>query len=729
MKKKVLRNLPELNVSEDIRLMAASDTPKQVEWYGRKEDKYRYDIYMRVLVFGEIVKAAFFLARDIRLGGQKPIYEVFLDTKNRAFITWDVVHEKWRDAKLDCLDWPSWPRNENVYISEADNKMLVQALGVSEGGYKEILQFQRQIRAEQLERRHKKETDPWDEMMKRVPELPKDWKHWISRYGVRQNYVFYDYSRRVKQEGYCSWCRRMVPIKKPKHNAMGKCSRCGHDIQFKAIGRSGRFETRENYVYLLQRCTGGFVIRLFAVRRWYRKGKHETPEVTSREMRRVIYDENLRGSAFYYGLYKNLEYRWIQGSEMRNGCYSNYYWRDYKGLVYRKSLPALDKKELTRTGLVPFIRQSDKTDPEAYLAELKKKPYLEQVVKAGLTKLAEELCYKSKELDLSSSPDFAKRLGIDKARMTRLRKQNGGVDMLEWLRQEKKEGKVYPDEMIRYFLDHKITVDELQFISDRMSLVRIYHFLMRQEALSGRNSKELISTWKDYLTMSSRLQRDVSKEIFYKPKSLLEAHDEVVKLCKDKNLALQAAKLLEEYPDVETICRGIKEKYEYGDKKYRIVMPERIEEIIQDGQALRHCTSYSDIYFARIQRKESFIGFLRKADHPEVPFYTLEIEQDGTLRQKRTTGDKQDKDYQNAVGFIKKWQKVIQKRLTEEDRNLAKISAKLRVEEFQKLRADNTRIWHGHLKGKLLADVLEADLMEAVLCAEEGISQELKEAA
>ena len=36
MKKKVLRNLPELNVSEDIRLMAASDTPKQVEWYGRK---------------------------------------------------------------------------------------------------------------------------------------------------------------------------------------------------------------------------------------------------------------------------------------------------------------------------------------------------------------------------------------------------------------------------------------------------------------------------------------------------------------------------------------------------------------------------------------------------------------------------------------------------------------------------------------------------------------------
>ena len=34
--------------------------------------------------------------------------------------------------------------------------------------------------------------------------------------------------------------------------------------------------------------------------------------------------------------------------------------------------------------------------------------------------------------------------------------------------------------------------------------------------------------------------------------------------------------------------------------------------------------------------------------------------------------------------------------------------------EFKELRETKAKIWHGHLAGKLLVDVLEADLMEAV---------------
>lgn len=54
----------------------------------------------------------------------------------------------------------------------------------------------------------------------------------------------------------------------------------------------------------------------------------------------------------------------------------------------------------------------------------------------------------------------------------------------------------------------------------------------------------------------------------------------------------------------------------------------------------------------------------------------------------------------------------IQKRLTEEDRELAGISRGLRMEEFRELREEKKKVWHGKLAGKLLADVLEADLME-----------------
>ena len=147
---------------------------------------------------------------------------------------------------------------------------------------------------------------------------------------------------------------------------------------------------------------------------------------------------------------------------------------------------------------------------------------------------------------------------------------------------------------------------------------------------------------------------------------------------------------------------------------------EKAEDILYEGQALGHCANSSDIYYERIQNRESYIRFLRKAEEPDKPYYTLEVEPDGTIRQKRTVGDRQNKDLEDAMVFLRKWQEEIQKRLTLEDYRLAKESSRLRVEEFKKLREEKAKIWHGHLQGQLLADVLERDLMEAVRSAEMG---------
>lgn len=43
---------------------------------------------------------------------------------------------------------------------------------------------------------------------------------------------------------------------------------------------------------------------------------------------------------------------------------------------------------------------------------------------------------------------------------------------------------------------------------------------------------------------------------------------------------------MEKYPDVDEICQQIKEKYEYGDKDYMIIAPDRIEDIISEGHIL-----------------------------------------------------------------------------------------------------------------------------------------------
>ena len=206
---------------------------------------------------------------------------------------------------------------------------------------------------------------------------------------------------------------------------------------------------------------------------------------------------------------------------------------------------------------------------------------------------------------------------------------------------------------------------------------------------------------------------DIQQELISKPRDVRQAHDGLVRLCGGGDVTKRAGEIIQKYPDVDEILQSIKDKYDYMDGQYAVVVPTKIEDIIYEGRKLGHCLDKSDIYFDRIQRRESFIVFLRKAEVTEKPYYTLEIEPDGTARQKRTTGDRQDKDFQEAVSFIKKWQREVRKRLSREDKELAAQSAVLREKEFEELRENQTKVWHGALAGKLLADVLEADLMIA----------------
>ena len=75
-------------------------------------------------------------------------------------------------------------------------------------GASAILQFQRDVRDEQLEQRHRLETDPWDKDMEQVPELPKDWSRWVDKVAIRQNYIYYHYKKGGAKTGYCTYCEK-----------------------------------------------------------------------------------------------------------------------------------------------------------------------------------------------------------------------------------------------------------------------------------------------------------------------------------------------------------------------------------------------------------------------------------------------------------------------------------------------------------------------------------------
>nr|WP_325221435.1 PcfJ domain-containing protein [uncultured Oscillibacter sp.] len=706
--------------------VAKQDTPKKVKfntyWGPREEIRRKYWLYMRSCIENGILKVSLFYPDNLRVNGRQPSYEVYIDRNAGRFITYDRINNKWSKAKVDRLEWPRMPHTFDVWVSNADSKMVASYLNsIDEKGYKAILSYQKKLREEARIRQYQKETNAWDADMALTPALPKDWDRWVSKVGIPQNYIFYEYRSGGARTGYCTYCEKDVPIKgKPLHNKTGRCPCCRHEITYKAIGKLGwRTDTEEVCIYLIQPRPDGFVVREFWAGKRYLKENLKTPKIYCVEHWRTIYTTDLVRRFYYWGTYKQFSTRWIAGSPsyspMGANCIYNTH-GDKPGRVYGKTLPHLNPI-LKHTGLLEWIYGHHMiANPDSYFKVRKQIPQLEQMWKAELFRLADECeCNSDCMYDLMKAPQstsLSKALGLDKQRLERLRRSNGGTDLLYWLQIEKQGGKPIPDEVLNWFCKQDISRDCLDFIWDKMTAVQIYNYLRRQVEESQEPIQQVLTTWRDYLSMAERLGIDTSDEIIYRVKLLRQRHDELVLRCKQMDKKKQAAEVLKHFPKVDRICQAIKAKYEYANEEYIVIAPNGVLDIIVEGDILCHCLRGADRYWDRIQTHESYILFLRRASNPDMPYYTLEIEPDGTIRQKRTKFDRQEPDIEDAKKFLVEWQRVVAKRLNKDDRKKAAASRVLREQEFDQMRRDNVIIYTGDLAGQRLVDVLTADLME-----------------
>ena len=729
MIKKELLRMRQLRATPKMIAAAKNDIPRKVTvntyWSPHAKTWGEYQLYLRCCVKGNILKVALYYPDNLQVKGCLPSYEVYVDRTAQRFITYNCINGKWLSAKLDRLNWPHYvPEPPRTYMPAAEAKAVADYFGYSDKeGYEALLAYQKELREEARIRRHKKQTDLWDKDLALTPVLPKDWDHWVDKVGIPQNYIFYEYQRGGAKTGYCTYCEKDVPIKgMPRHNKRSRCPCCRHEVTYKATGRLGRrLDTEEVCVYLIQNRPDGFVVREFWASRRYLKTDYKNPRVSCVERWRVIYDHNMAARTYYWGSYKQLCIRWIAGEPSYSwmGYNSIYCYHGYEdGRVYGKTLPHLAKGILKRTGLADWIYAHGLvTNPDKYMSLYRKLPQFEQIWKANLPKLTEECWSNYRCMDglikRPLSSNLTKALGINKQELGRLRQHNGGCFLLRWLQWENRNGKSIPDEVLQWFHSHNISAAQLDFIWDKMNPVQVYHYLQRQSESSHEPIHQVIITWQDYLSMAAGFHLDVSNEIVFRPSKLRQRHNELVLRCKKIDKREQAAGILRKFPKVDHICQSIKAKYEHASEEYTIVVPTGALDIIVEGDILDHCLRGSDRYWDRIETHESYILFLRRTSAIDTPYYTLEIEPDGTVRQLRTFGDSQSGDIQEARNFLREWQTVVAKRLTKKDRQAAAVSRALREQEFEQMRRNNIIIFTGNLAGQRLVDVLTADLMEA----------------
>lgn len=702
---------------EELRRLRALPATKEMMEKGKKfkEVEVDYDLLVRVQNLNGYLKVAVFLPEWMRKDIKTPAYEIFINVAGEEWITRELDEQgkevRWLTAMAHNLtgqgNWSWYLNHEKIYA----NHDAMQTLGriplenkndTAKGMYRLCL-WQAQQREKDIARKEKREQAPWDADMELIPQIPKGFEEWMRKEAATRYYIIYEYDPKGQKVGFCSKCKRFVPISEPRHGKRTKCSHCKAEGTFRAHSRLQTLATGRYCAETIQKFNGGIVVRRFHQNQTYRGREYTTPEIYTHEYKRTMIFDNGIIKRYEWGVYKNKFARWIPTTEI---------YRNEEGMMlYKKNLCHLKKHSFLKQSAIDLWPELP-CGVAKYIELEKGNPAIEMLAKLGMFRLAKDIMNAryDKNLFNQNETEIAKLLKIDKNRLKRLKEMDGNIFSLRWLQYEKEANTIWPDEMIKDFGEALFVTSVFDFLHTPISFVKCHNYLKKQAAMMNETMKQTLTTWRDYINMADQLKMNTKCDQIARPKDLKYAHDEAILLKESKGLEKIAKEIEKKWPKVNEQLPKLK-KFEFTQGEYTIAAPKSVLDIVTEGTILKHCVHTCDYYFSRIQSDESYLFFLRHSAHPDMPWYTLEVEPSGNIRQKRTTGDNQNPDFQKAVPFLKKWQKHFQKQLTEDEKKLGEKADELRKENYKNLRKNGNKVWHGKLAGKLLADVLEADFM------------------
>jgi len=298
MKKKQLLKMRNFTVADKMVKVARED----------KENKYF--LFLQAAVENEILKVSIFPKKWILQGKQKPQFEIYISKSENDFITYEVEEDAWRTAKIDMLQF--YGEVYGVYRREsyeygACRKIVNDYLGTGKLGVKNaILEFQCNVRKENLKKKHRSELEQIDSVMGEVPDLPKDFFNWVEK-NCFEEYLMYE-KKGKKYKVYCTHCNKYVSVKdKPSHNTSSICPECKTPAIYKAWNKQ-KYLYQELSVGIIQRLKDdtAYVLRKFNFRvTRRRKMGWDYAEIYHWESKRVTLDERFRESEYFeYGEYK-----------------------------------------------------------------------------------------------------------------------------------------------------------------------------------------------------------------------------------------------------------------------------------------------------------------------------------------------------------------------------------------------------------------------------------------
>lgn len=466
-------------------------------------------------------------------------------------------------------------------------------------------------------------------ILKNMPPEPSAVEQWIRSECIYGRYLMYDGTRGVAT---CSHCGKKWPIKdqyKGKHGLPGRCPKCRSEVRTIAAGLGRRKLTEHFRILTFARKGKTVYARLWEV------------DVEFQEFGRAGIKKWL-SAVFVINKDEQHYYR-----HRPEAWYGDDYWEKPKKahlpnapkgmsyfpskyeitLTYRRNLKGIFRKTDCRYLEIPGVIELEAKNLLDYLILGMQYPAIELLAKAGFRNAVGDRIegYPRGMLNWRGRT-LQKILRLPRRHVRYLQSKNPTLREIKIFQDLTEEEKnkfpwAYVEHIARFY--YRSAEEIKKEISDHAPLIKTLQYLDDLQYVDNQESdfEDRLCQWKDYLRIGRELGMDFRRRKNLYPEDLTAAHDTVAAQWESEKNAVKEKKIKEQARN---------EEYTSGDLQ---IIPAVSQEMLnKESRVLNHCVkTYGD----RIANGSCWIWFIRKAEEPDKPYYTMETDTDGHMIQCR----------------------------------------------------------------------------------------------
>ena len=582
------------------------------------------------------------------------------------------MYESTWSKEKNCFE-----RKELIFIRSNEERDIIITffkeyadLGDTWVPWSAVNRFQKKVKAARLAARHKKEIDLIDAVMETVKQEPEEFRSWAFDSAMSfSRYLIYQEIEKGIAQCECTHCGKIGPVNRTeirlRNNEKGICPFCGSKVTIKAKGKLPYRIKDERWVVYVDPTYEGFIWRYFHVYHEIHKYPEET--IGHKRISQGMKEYGRQFYSFHNGKPEcdSYEYAEFKQSGKTRWCHGEGRIPCWECVLYPGNLPQAWEHTPMKYSALEILSENMPTISLRYERGIQcflEFQELEWICKMGLNQLAKGIINATYQgatgkIDMKGGTIY-KILGLNKVNTKILQAIDGNYDELRLLQAAQMVGlQLKPDQLKQYYETFGCNTDLLKQANRKVSLHKLvkyigkeseryplgekygcgrYVYMRYQEREDPRieRKRNMAGDWLEYLDWCKALKYDLDNLFIYMPTNFKKVHDRTAK----EYQALQNKRATAERKRQETLARkrmeqtqkAIEEIFKKNEgtdafsikgKGLILVVPKNGDEIKAEGEALHHCVGG---YVSRVASGETNIFFVRKAEAPEKPYFTLE---------------------------------------------------------------------------------------------------------